>query len=184
MFEVVVPSQELFNEATSEFIQLAGGKFQIEHSLLSISKWESKWHKPFWGSGRFEKHELVGEEYIDYLRMMTLTKNVPDDLYYRLSRKNHRDIDEYMKNPMTATTIKRGEKSTSWSIVTSEIIYWEMIQLGIPFECQKWHINRLMTLIEVCVQKGSKPEKVPYAEMVADRRALNQKRLSQMKSRG
>lgn len=178
MFEVVVPDQKFFDEDKYEFFTMPGAKFQIEHSLLSISKWESKWHKPFWGTGRGDDGRLEGEEYLDYVRMMTLTKNTPPDVYTRLTVKNQREIGSYMHDPMTATTVKRTGGGGGYSIITSEIIYWQMIQLGIPFECQKWHINRLMTLIEVCVHKGSKPEKVPYAEMIAERRALNQQRLA------
>lgn len=177
MFEVVVPAKEYLDERTLEFLQSPGGSFQIEHSLLSISKWESKWHKPFFGTSRFEKQSMTGDEYIDYIRMMTVTKNVKPELYLKLTRENFIDIDNYMKDPMTATTINRSGSSGSWSIITSEIIYWQMIQCGIPMECQKWHINRLMTLIEVCLHKGAKPEKIPYNEMIAQRRALNAQRL-------
>lgn len=181
MFEVIVPEREYFDEARMEFVKIAGGRFQIEHSLLSISKWESKWEKPFFGTSRMNAGEMTPEEYIDYIKLMTVTKNVPLELYDRLTKQNYREINEYMQKRMTATTIRRDTSLGGWSIITAEIIYWQMIQLGIPFECQKWHINRLMTLIEVCVRKNGKEEKVPYAEMVAQRRALNAQRLAMSK---
>lgn len=184
MFEVVIPDGDFFDERTFEFIHRQGGKFTIEHSLLSISKWESKWMKPFLGSSPHEKHNFTGEEWIDYIRMMTITKNVDPKLYDSLTPKNMHDINIYINHPMTATTFSNKNPGGVWSVTTSEIIYWQMIQLGIPFECQKWHINRLMTLIRVCAEKGSKPEKVPYSEMIRDRRALNAQRLAATGSRG
>lgn len=184
MFEVIVPEREFFDEARSEFIKTEGGRFQIEHSLLSISKWEAKWEKPFFGSSRIDVGKMTPEEYIDYVRMMTVTKNVNPILYDKLSRQNYQEINQYMNRRMTATTIRRDASPGGWSIITAEIIYWQMIQFGIPFECQKWHINRLMTLIEVCAKKGGKQETVPYAEMVAQRRALNAQRLAASRSRG
>lgn len=184
MFEVVVPGAEYFDESTFEFKYTIGGKFQIEHSLLSIAKWESKWEKPFFGKGRYDKTKMTDVEFLDYVRMMTITRNVDSDLYFKLTRQNYTDILNYMAKPMSATTIRRTNTPGDGSIVTAEILYFDMIQLGIPFECQKWHINRLMKLIEVCASKNSKPEKVPYAEMVAQRRALNAQRLSQFKTRG
>lgn len=184
MLDVVVPEREFFDEARSEFIKIEGGRFQIEHSLLSISKWEGKWEKPFFGTSRVNAGRMTPEEYVDYIRMMTVTKNVKPELYNGLTRQNYREINQYMKRRMTATTIRRDTSIGGWSIITAEIIYWQMIQFGIPFECQKWHINRLMTLIEVCAKKGGKQEKMPYDEMVAQRRALNAQRLAANHSRG
>lgn len=182
MFEVIVPDSESFNESTYEFIPHPGGRFTIEHSLLSISKWEEEWHKPFFG--RTRNDHLTYDEWLDYVRKMTITKNVSPKLYENITRDNIIAINNYMKDPRTATTIRRTGTHVGWEVITSEIIYWQMIQLGIPFECQKWHINKLMTLIEVCTKKGSKPEKIPQAEYAAQRRAINEARLKQFNTRG
>lgn len=155
----------------------------MEHSLLSISKWESRHRKPFLGDGSFES-KLSHEEFLDYVRDMTLTRNVDPNVYYGIPYKVQADIHKYIDDPMTATTFSKSSQPHSKQVITAEIIYWEMIQCGIPFECQKWHLNRLMTLIRVCSIKQQKPEKMPYKDMVAQRRALNASRKAARHSRG
>lgn len=159
---------------------------QLEHSLLSISKWESRHKKPFLGDGENFK-TMPLHELIDYVRDMTITKNVDPDVYLAIvSHPNiQADIYEYMNDPMTATTFSNvSPHAGSRLVITAEIIYWEMVELNIPFECQKWHLNRLLTLIRVCTIKRGKPEKMPHNEMVAQRRALNKSRKAARHSRG
>lgn len=184
MLEITIPAKELFDSKTNSFIP--AGKpttLQLEHSLLSISKWESKWRKPFLGDGSELRH-MTPEEFISYVKDMTITKNVNPNVYFNLTAENQRDIYNYISAPMTATTFSDTPSTGSKQVVTAEIIYWEMTQLNIPFECQKWHLNRLMTLIRVCSIKQQKPEKMPYKDMVAQRKALNAQRKARNHSRG
>lgn len=175
MLEITIPEGELFNSKTGEFVTIKKTTLQLEHSLLAISKWESKHHKPFLGDGTVEGR-LTPEEFLDYIFDMTVTKNVDPNVYLNLTAENIEAIQKYIHESMTATTFSNTTPDNSKQVVTAEIIYWEMIQLNIPFECQKWHLNRLMTLIRVCSIKQQKPEKMPHNEMVAQRRALNASR--------
>lgn len=151
MLRITIPSvvSEQFNEETNEFVYttvLKEQTLQLEHSLVSLSKWESKWCKAF-----LSKQDKTLEETIDYIKCMTLTQNVNPKIYDYLTSDNISQVNKYIDAPMTATTIsedKSGKKNKE--IVTAEIIYYWMITLNIPFECQKWHLNRLLTLIEVC----------------------------------
>lgn len=151
MLTLTVPKQEFFDESKGKFFYTKEQTFQIEHSLISLSKWEAKWHKPFIGNDKKTR-----EESVDYIKCMSLTKGLDNDFYESLPDQVMRQIDEYIEDPMTATTINEKD-SFSRDIITSEIIYYWMIELGIPFECQKWHLNRLMMLIRVCeIKRGPK----------------------------
>lgn len=180
------PDKELFDESTNEFITVKGTKDQtleLEHSLVSLSKWESKWHKPFLET--LNKKQLSTEETIDYIKFMTITKNVEDRVYNNLSKENMMEINEYIQNPMTATTISdRSRKGGRGEILTSEVIYCYMIQLGIPHEFEKWHLNRLMTLIRVCDIKTQPPKKMSKREIMSQNAALNAARRKQLNSKG
>lgn len=180
MLKITIPEGELFNEETQEFITCKEQTIQLEHSLVSLSKWESKWHKPFLG-----KEEKTFEETIDYVRCMTITQNVDPNVYKFLSNDNIKEINDYIGDPMTATTfneIKGGSKSRE--IITSEVLYYDMIALNIPFECQKWHLNRLMTLIKVCDIKSQPPKKMSRRELMNRNAALNAARRKQLNSKG
>lgn len=186
MLQITVPAssdRELWDSKNQEFIYVKGCKEQtliLEHSLVSISKWESKWNKPF--LGRIPK---TTEETTDYVRCMNLTQNVPDEVYGRLSDENFRTINEYIKSPMTGTTFKdEKRKSQSRSEVTSEIIYYWMISLGIPFECQEWHLNRLLTLIRVCDIKNRPAKKRSTSEIMRNNSALNAARRRKYNTKG
>ena len=181
MLQITVPKNELWVPVISEFIYIKEQTLQLEHSLVSISKWESKWRKPFNSTD-----VKTREENIDYIRCMTLTQNVDPYVYYCLTEQNKKDIEEYMKSPMTATVIKRQEGASGKSneIVTSEIIYYWMISLGIPREFEKWHINRLMTLIEVCSIKNQPAKKMSQREIYSQNAALNAKRRGMSRMRG
>ena len=145
MLKIFVPSGELFDERTERFITITGRELQLEHSLVSISKWESRWKKPFLGNEVKSR-----EETIDYVRCMTISQNVDPNVYLGLTESNINAVNKYIDEPMTATTFKNNQRKTNRQIITNEIIYFWMISLGIPMECQKWHLNRLLTLILVC----------------------------------
>ena len=179
MLVITVPERELFNDLTQQFIKTKEQTLQLEHSLVSLSKWESKWNKPFLG-----KEEKTAEETIDYVRCMTITQNVSPLVYYSLSKKNLNDINKYIEAPMTATTFSDNRNTPNREIITSELIYYWMISLNIPMECQKWHLNRLLTLIRVCNIKNSPPKKMSKNEIMNRNRALNAARRKRLNSKG
>jgi hypothetical protein len=181
MLQVTVPATEQFNEITNEFVTTKAQTLQLEHSLISLSKWESKWNKAFL-SNRVEK---TTEEMIDYVRCMTITPNVNPDIYYCLSHENVAAVNAYIEAPMTATVFGPDvEKTAQKETITSELIYYWMIANNIPFECQKWHLNRLITLIRVCSIKNTPPKKVGKREIMNRNAALNAARRKKMNSKG
>lgn len=176
MLHISVPGVEMFDEATSTFITTKPQQLQLEHSLVSLSKWESKWHKPF-----LSKTPHTDEEMRSYVQCMTLTQNVDENVYKCLTAGNLKDIDAYIDDSMTATTFsKQQNQSFNREQITAELIYYWMISLNIPFECQKWHLNRLLTLVQVCDRKNSPPKKMTAQE----RNALNQARRAKYHTRG
>jgi hypothetical protein len=180
MLTITIPATEIFDERKGEFVYTKEQTLQLEHSLLSISKWESKWCKPFLG-----KQNRSTEEIIDYIKCMTLNKNVSDDVYNCLSQSNITAINDYIGAPMTATyfsNTERGKRNSEQ--ITSELIYYWMISLNIPFECQKWHVNRLLTLIRVCNIKNQPPKKMSKREIMSRNAALNAARRQQLNTKG
>lgn len=180
MLQITIPGGELFDERTNEFILLKEQTLQMEHSLVSLSKWEAKWNKAFLG-----KQEKSTEETIDYFRCMTITKNVDPNVYLRLTQKNVDEINSYINAPMTATMIREMKHGlVGRDVVTSELIYFWMISLNIPFECQKWHLNRLITLIRVCQVKTQPPKKMSRGEVMRQNASLNAARRRKLHSKG
>ena len=181
MLRIVIPaSQELWDEKNECFLSGKEQVLQLEHSLLSVSKWESKWNKAFLG-----KKQKTNEETIDYVRCMTLTQNVDSSVYDRLTPENLKTIIDYIEAPMTATYFHNDKvMGRNLETVTSELIYYWMISLNIPFECQKWHLNRLFALIRVCSMKNSPPKKMSKGEIMRRNRALNEARKQQLHTRG
>lgn len=181
MLRITIPAAELFDESTESFIYKKEQTLVLEHSLVSLSKWESKWNKAF-----LTKEDKTTEEVIDYVRCMTVTQNVDPEVYFRLSSQNVDDINAYIDAPMTATVINRQNRKGGFNRekVTSELIYYWMIALNIPFECQKWHLNRLLTLIEVCEIKSKPPKKMSKREIAARNSALNEARKQKLKTHG
>lgn len=173
-------SPEGWDEKTEQFVEAKTQTLQLEHSLVSLSKWESKWVKPF-----FSKEEKSYEEILDYIKFMTISKNVNPEIYSRLSQDNIREINEYIEAPMTATTFAKDKNQTkNREIITAELIYYWMISLNIPFECQKWHLNRLLTLIRVCNIKNTPPKKMSKRDLASRNAQLNAARRKQMNTKG
>lgn len=171
MLEIVIPEEEYYNEKTSTFERVSGGRLILEHSLSSLYEWESKWKKPF-----MSEKPKTSDELIDYIKIMTLNRDDVDDTIYRfLTTENINQISNYMKDSMTATTVKNNE-IPSRKIVTAEVIYSWMVSLNIPFECQKWHLNRLLMLIRVCNETQKPPKKMSKAEVMRQNTALNKAR--------
>ena len=181
MLTITVPiSPEGWDETKQEFVEPKSQILQLEHSLISLSKWESKWQKPF-----YSKKEMTDEEALDYIKCMTLNKTVDPDVYNHLTRENIDDVMKYIGNPMTATTFRKDDKrQINREIITSELIYYWMIASNIPFECQKWHLNRLITLIRICSIKNSPPKKMNKREIMSRNTALNAARRKQMNTKG
>ncbi len=179
MLILKIPEQEYYSNETGEFSYCRAVTLKLEHSLVSISKWESKWKKPF-----LTMEAKTPEEFIDYIRCMTINQDVPDEVYELLGYDNVRKIEEYIMDPATATTVKdRRTGRGSAEIPTSELIYYWMISNGIPFECEKWRLNRLLTLIKVCNAKGN-PQQMSRQEIYAMNAALNSSRRAATGSRG
>lgn len=180
MLQITIPAAEQWDEVNQEFVNLKEQTLQLEHSLVSISKWESKWNKAFLSS----KEKSV-EETIDYVRCMTLTKNVKPEIYNFLTADNLSEINRYIDAPMTATYFMEDEsKSGGRETITSELIYYWMIALNIPFECQKWHLNRLLTLVKVCNIKNAPPKRKSKQDIMRRNAKLNAERRKKMHSKG
>lgn len=180
MLEIVIPEIEMYDEKENQFFYTKRYTLQLEHSLLSLSKWESRWCKPF-----LSKTTMTIEESIDYIRCMTLTQNVDPAAYSYIRNPVMQEVTKYIEAPMTATVFsKTTNHKLNREIVTAEIIYYWMIALGIPFECQKWHLNRLLTLINVCNIKNHPQKKMSKRELFEKNRALNAARRGNLNSSG
>lgn len=179
MLKLIVTLAEEFDETDHRFLPAETHELHLEHSLVSVSKWESKWEIPFLGS-----NEKTNEQMLWYIQAMS-SAEIPPEVFSKISPGNISDIQSYISAKMTATWF-REEKAAAMSreTVTAELIYYWMIGLGIPFECQHWHLNKLLTLIRVCNEKNKPPKKRSRADIAAERRALNEKRLKEMQTKG
>lgn len=180
MLTIAIPSREYYNESTGMFETSEGRVIQLEHSLISISRWEAIWEKPF-----LSETEKTYEESLSYIQCMTITRNVDPKLYFQLGQKEMDMIDKYVHKKMTATTINRRKSNFGRGrVMTSEVIYAQMAMLGLSIECEKWHLNRLLTLIEVTALESGPKEKMPMKDQLAMQRQLNEQRLRKYKTRG
>lgn len=180
MLEITVPGEEAYDEISQLFTTVGDTTLQLEHSLISLSKWESEFQKPFLSSD-----EKTSEETDAYIKAMVLTPDFPPEVLSRLSSKNYEQINEYIGNKMSATwfTELPGAPKSSEAI-TSELIYYWLVSFGIPFEVQTWHLNRLLTLVRVCNVKSQKPQKMTREQIAARNRELNAQRRAQLGTRG
>lgn len=180
MLQITIPAAELWDEEKQEFVYTKKQTLKLEHSLVSLSKWESKWHKPF-----ITNQAKTIEETIDYIKCMTITQNVEPIIYKCITNANIMEVNAYIDNPMTATTFSNVNKSgPNREVITSELIYYWMVALNIPFECQKWHLNRLLTLIRVCDIKNQPPKKMKKGEIMSRNAALNAARKKRLNTKG
>lgn len=183
MLKIVVPAcNQLWDEVNEQFISSPETVLELEHSLVSLSKWESKWCKPF-----INRNDKTAEEMIDYVRCMTLNSNKVNDVVYScLTEANIKEINDYIEAPMTATWFSKNSQTGSHlgEQITSELIYYWMIALNIPFECQKWHLNRLLTLVRVCNIKNQPDKKMSRRETLSRNAALNAARRKQLNTKG
>lgn len=181
MLRIEIPiSPEGWDEKKQMFVEPKNQTLQLEHSLVSLSKWESKYCKPF-----LSTKDKTYEESLDYIKFMTLNPSVNPEVYEHITMANVKAINEYIDAPMTATTFNNDQNAKrSREIVTAELIYYWMIALNIPFECQKWHLNRLLTLIRVCNIKNTPPKKMNKREIASRNARLNAARRQQLNSKG
>lgn len=181
MLLITIKAGEFYNERIGEFVKTKDTKLQLEHSLISLSKWESKWCKPF-----LSETPKTAEENVDYVRCMTINQNIDPDIYYGLTPEQIQEINNYINAPMTATWFSEDKKNAKKNkeVITNELIYYWMVALQIPFECEKWHINRLLTLIRVCNVKNEPPKKMSQKDLLSRNRSLNAARKAKLGSRG
>lgn len=191
MFEITIPGEELWDARRAEFTSTKAVTLRLEYSLVSLSKWESKWHIPFFD----DSIEKTPEQMQDFVRCMTMTQGVDPTVYARLTVENLNAIYRYMEDPMTATWFagerRPGEKNQNGTakrrarrrppgtgkVLTSEVLYSRMFQAGVPIECERWHLNRLMTLIRVCQEEQAPPRKMSRKDALRQRRELNAARM-------
>lgn len=181
MLLITIPALEQWDDEKQEFVYTKKQELRLEHSLVSLAKWESKWCKPFLG-----KEQKTYDQTIDYIKFMTLTQNVPDDVYQRITKENIDQVNQYIDAPMTATWFsdKKTARQASREQITAEIVYYWMVALNIPFECEKWHLNRLLTLIRVCEIKSQPQKKMSKKELLSRNAALNAVRRKQFNKKG
>jgi len=180
MLRIIVPGVEMFDDQSQEFVTEGDVTLELEHSLVSLSKWESKHEKPFLG-----KVEKTTEETLSYVGCMILTPNVPEEVISKFSEENLKAVNEYINAKMTATWFNEppGAPKTR-DVITAELIYYWMVVFQIPFECENWHLNKLFTLIRVCNIKQAKPKKMSRSELAARNRELNAQRKEQLGTSG
>ena len=180
MLTIEVLGDEFFNDATGEFVRKGGTFLELEHSLVSLSKWESIFEKPF-----LSQENKTPKEFLEYVKCMALTDNIPDDVFEALSEENFQEINTYIERKMTATWFSEQPGTPgSRDVITAELIYYWMIAFQIPFECENWHLNKLFTLIRVCNIKQSKPKKMSRSEIAQRNRMLNEQRKAQLGTKG
>lgn len=180
MLTLTVPGDEYFDDDSQSFSTIGDVVLQLEHSLVSLSKWEEFYEKPFLGSD-----EKTQEEVMKYIEFMIITPDFPRGVISRFTNENYIEVDKYINSKHTATWFSDLEnKKGPHEIITAELIYYWMISMKIPFECQHWHLNRLFTLIRVISVKNEKPKKMTRGEIAARNRALNEQRRAQYNTKG
>lgn len=171
MLTINIAGREVYDERTNTFTTFKPTTLRLEHSLISISKWESKWHAAFLGLD-----EKTPEQELSYVQCMIVDQNVDPSIVYAMSASDFEAIRAYINDPMTGTTFKKDQQRGKNGIITSEVIYYWMFSNDIPIECEKWHLNRLLTLIRVCSIKSSPGKKMKKKDIMAQNRALNASR--------
>lgn len=179
MLKISVPMVEAYDDDKAEFVVSEAFDLMFEHSLVSLSKWESFWEKPF-----LDAKEKTAEETHWYIRAMLLTPDVPPEVFSRLTQVQLNEINEYINAKMTATTFREDRSRPNRQIITAEIIYYWMVSLQIPFECQHWHLNRLLTLVRVCNEKNAPAKKMTPRQAAEQQRNLNAQRKAKLGTRG
>lgn len=179
MLRLTIATSEAFDEATSQFVASGSVVLELEHSLVSLSKWESKWEIPF-----LDNVQKTDEQVLDYVRMMYLGDEFPEHILLKFTEDHYKQINDYINAKMTATWVHEQNAPAAQETITAELIYYWLIALGIPFECQDWHLNRLLMLVKVCNIKNGPKKKMGRREMAQRQRDLNAQRRAEMGSKG
>lgn len=179
MLTIVVPETEFFDDDKQEFVQVKKFVLNLEHSLVSLSKWESKWEKPF-----LSEDKKSPAETLSYIEMMILNKKTPSNLFQRLSPDQFQEIDDYINSKQSATWFSELAPPKSKEVITNELIYHWMFAAGIDMKCEEWHLNRLFTLIKIVgLKRNTKPKKMTRSEL-ASRKSLNEQRRAKLGTTG
>lgn len=179
MLQLKIVLGEGFDEESNRFVVSDVVDLELEHSLVSLSKWEAKWEIPF-----LDSRDKSSEQILDYVRMMNLRGNFPENVLESFKEEHFQTVNAYINSKQTATWFNDKKSGRNQEIVTAELIYYWMIALGIPFECQEWHLNRLLTLINVCNIKNGPKKKMSTSEVAARNRALNEQRRKEVGTKG
>lgn len=179
MLKLKIPGTEFYNEKINEFFTVGDVWLELEHSLLALSKWESKFEKPFLG-----KESHTNEEILGYIRCMVTTEDFDEMVFTRFTQENVDEVNDYINSAQTATTFSELPKKGKSEIITAELIYFWMIEFNVPFSCESWHINKLFALIKVCNIKKSKPKKMTKAELAERHQKLNAERKARLGTSG
>lgn len=179
MLTITVLGAEQYDEANEKFVYPDRFNLELEHSLVSLSKWERKWRVPF--LSELEKHAKTNEMVIDYVKCMLLTPDPPPDWISKLSQENVDEIQAYMSDTPTAAWFNDPPEAKSGEIITKELIYYWLTSAGIPWQpAETWNLNELFTLIKTFGVKNSKPKPMGREEARRRQRALNRQRLKDM----
>ena len=158
MFDVLdlyIPGKEFWNSELQEFIYTKDITLHLKHSLVSLTRWEQHYKRRFLDNG--PKNE---EEYRFYIQCMTLNKDVDPLVYTVLQEDDIKKVTDYLHDSMTATTLpKQNNNRSNSEKLSSELIYYYMTALNIPFECEKWFLNNLIILISIASIKNNPQEK-------------------------
>lgn len=180
MLEIIVPENEFYDVQQNRFIFVPACTLTLEHSLISIAKWESKWHIPY----LTDKKKTVEQE-MDYIRCMIVTPIKDLQILSSFTKQNIRDIRAYIEDPMTATTFSKSTQPASKRVITAEVLYSRMFASNIPMECQKWHLNRLVTLLKACdILNNSNPSKMSKQQTIAYNARQNAMRRAKHNTKG
>lgn len=171
MFELIIDQRDLYDEESEKFTSIPRQKLQLEHSLLSISKWEERHYKPF-----LKNEQRSSEEILDYIRCMTINRGIDPMVYYTLTQEQMSEISKYINEEMTATWFPDEQSKKSREVITNEVIYYWMITLQIPLEFEKRHLNKLLTLIRVITAKNAPQKKMSKNEIRSRNKLLNEQR--------
>lgn len=180
MYKLAIPKQDLWDEGREKFIPIDSEVLELEHSLVSLDKWESKWCIPW-----LSRQPKTREQRIDYIRCMTLNEISNDNVYLAITNSQLKEVDEYINRKMTATTFKQSKEKHGSKFVTAELIYYWMSSFNIPYmPCQNWHLNKLLTLIKVCSEEQKGPQKQSRREALEEQHRLNQERRAKYNTKG
>lgn len=180
MLEIHVPEREFYDERNEVFIKTRPVILQLEHSLMSVSRWESKWRKPF-----LTDEDKTRAETMDYIRCMTINRDVDPNVYAALTSDDIQKIMDYVGAELTATKVYRVKSTNApKKTITSEVIYSWMVMYNVPFECQKWHISRLLKLLDVLEIANNPKNKMSKGETARSNAALNKARRAKLHSKG